>query len=91
VSACRRQTEVLVDDAHQILLHYGAESSYPADLGYFQFRMALHDFRLHGCRPRLLGGTMSRRLTRRQRAGLLSHLPSATVRYLRRALAYLQP
>jgi hypothetical protein len=82
---CRHQAQVIADDAHQILLHYGAESAYPADLGFFMFRGALLEFQRHGCAPRILGSTLDRRLTKKQRTELLSHLPSAMVHYLRRS------
>jgi hypothetical protein len=76
---------VIAADAHQILLHYGPQSAYPADLGFFMFRGALLEFRRHGCAPRTLGSTLEGRLTKKQRTELLSHLPSAMVRYLRRS------
>src|SRR6266576_1972586 len=84
-ATCRRQTQVIADDAHQILRHYGAESAYPADLGFFMFRGALTEFQRHGCAAQLLGTTLDRRLTKQQRIELLSHLPATMVRYLRRS------
>jgi hypothetical protein len=82
---CRRQTQVIADDAHQILLHYGPQSAYPADLGFFMFRGALLEFQRHGCAPQLLGSTLDRRLTKKQLTELLSHLPATIVLYLRRS------
>jgi hypothetical protein len=82
---CRHQAQVITDDAQQILLHYGAESAYPADLAFFMFRSALLEFQRHGCAPQLLGSTLDRRLTKKQLAELLSHLPATIVRYLRRS------
>jgi hypothetical protein len=87
VATCRHQTQVIADAAQQILLHYGAESAYPADLAFYMFRSALTEFERHGCAPQLLGSTLDRRLTDKQLTELLSHLPSTIVRYLRRALA----
>jgi len=84
---CRHQAQVIADDARQILLHYGVESAYPADLAYYMFRSALTEFKRHGCAPQLLGETLDRRLTNKQLTELISHLPSTIVRYLRRALA----
>jgi hypothetical protein len=82
---CRHQAQVIAEDAQQILLHYGAQSAYPADLAYYMFRSALTEFERHGCTPQLLGSTLDRRLTKKQLTELLSHLPSTIVRYLRRA------
>jgi hypothetical protein len=82
---CRHQAEVITDDAEQILLHYGAQSAYPADLAYYMFRSALTEFERHGCTPQLLGSTLDRRLTNKQLTELLSHLPSTIMRYLRHA------
>jgi hypothetical protein len=84
---CRHQAQVIAADARQILLHYGAQSAYPADLAYYMFRSALIEFRRHGCTPQVLGSTLDRRFTKKQLAELLSHLPSTIVRYLGRALA----
>jgi hypothetical protein len=78
---------VIAEDGRQILLHYGAESAYPADLAYYMFRSALTEFRRHACAPHLLAGTLDRRFTQKQLTELLSHLPSTIVRYLRRAPA----
>jgi hypothetical protein len=82
---CRHQAGVITDDAQQILLHYGAQSAYPADLAYFMFRHALIEFKRHACAPQLLGSTLDRRLTKKQLAELRSHLPSTIVRYLHRS------
>jgi hypothetical protein len=87
-TTCRHQTEVIAEDARQILLHYGAESAYPADLAYYMFRSALLEFDRHACPPQLLGSMLARRLTHEQLTDLRSHLPSVTVRYLRRASAW---
>jgi hypothetical protein len=87
VAMCRHQAQVITDDAEQILLHYGAQSAYPADLAYYMFRSALTEFQRHGCAPQVLGSTLDRRLTNKQLTELLSHLPTTIVRYLRRALA----
>jgi hypothetical protein len=84
---CRHQAQVIADDAHQILLHYGAQSAYPADLAYYMFRSALTEFERHGCAAQLLGSTLERRLTNKQLTALRSHLPATIVRYLRQALA----
>ena len=78
---------MIADDARQILLHYGVESAYPADLAYYMFRGALLEFERHSCSPQLLGSTLDRRMTQTQLTALLSHLPATTVRYLRLALA----
>jgi len=78
---------VIADDARQILLHYGAQSAYPADLAYYMFRGALVEFERHSCAPQLLHSTLDRRMTQTQLTALLSHLPATIVRYLRRALA----
>jgi hypothetical protein len=86
-ATCRHQTQIIADDAQQILLHYGAQSAYPADLAYYMFRSALTEFQRHGCAPQVLGSTLDRRLTNKQLTELLSHLPTTIVRYLRRALA----
>jgi hypothetical protein len=84
---CSHQAQVITDDAQQILLHYGAQSAYPADLAYYMFRGALLEFERHSCAPQLLGSTLDRRMTQTQLTALLSHLPATIVRYLRRALA----
>lgn len=84
---CVYQAAALADAAHQILLHYGPQSSYPADVGYFTFRNGFAAFRRHGCPADLLGRTLTRRLTPRQRTELLSYLPTALARSVRRTLA----
>ncbi len=82
---CRHQAQVIAEDGRQILLHYGSQSAYPADLAYYMFRSALTEFERHGCVPQVLGSTLDRRLTNKQLTELLSHLPSTIVRYLRSA------
>jgi hypothetical protein len=62
-------------------------SNYPGDANLLVVETALSGFRRHGCRPVVVARALVRRLTRRQRAVLLSHLPPATAAYLRRALA----
>jgi hypothetical protein len=78
-ATCRRQAQVIDDDARQILLDYGAQSAYPADLAYYMFRHALVEFERHSCTPQLLGSTLARRLTHKQVTDLLSHLPDESL------------
>jgi hypothetical protein len=84
---CAYQAAALADSAHQILLHYGSQSSYPADVGYFSFRNGFAAFRSHGCPAEMVSRSLTRRLTPRQRTELLSHLPTALARSVRRVLA----
>ncbi len=83
---CAFQADAVAGAGHQILLHYGSQSSYPADLGYFLFRNAFVAFTGHGCRSEVLGATLRRQLTPRQRAELLSHLPTTLAQSVRRVL-----
>ena len=71
------------------LLHYRPPlSNYPPDVELLIVRTAAGGLERHGCQPAIVGAALSRRLTRRQRAELFSHLPPLTVRYLRRGLAH---
>jgi hypothetical protein len=83
---CGYQAELIVDAGEQILLHYGSQSAYPADVGYFTFKGALAEFERRGCDRRVLGRSLVHRLSPAKRAALLSHLPAAMARHLRGAL-----
>ena len=78
--------EAIAGGAHQILLHYGSQSSYPADLALFVFRDAFVAFTAHGCPREPLGRTLTRRFTPAQRTELLSHLPAAMAQSIRELL-----
>lgn len=84
VAACREQGRAIADDALKFLLRAGSESE---DVSYFAFGDDLAAFQRRACPPQILGAALARWLSRRERAGLLSHLPASQVRYLRRALA----
>jgi hypothetical protein len=81
-ATCRHQTRLILDEAHEILRHYGAQAPGPADVAYFGFQDALSGFQSHGCRPQILGRALTRRLTKEQQTALFSHLPAVMVRYL---------
>lgn len=85
-AACLRQSRLLAGVALQSARHYGADSAYPADVAYYSWRYGLAVFRRHGCAQRVLARTLAKRLTRRQLAVFLAHLPPAMAGPLRRAL-----
>ena len=86
---CTREAGRAADHAARILRYYGPGQVYPADVAYLSFRQSVSLFEERGCDPAVLGGALKRRLTANQRAELLTHLPPALVRSVRRALAAL--
>jgi len=60
------------------------------DVAYFGLRTALGGFREHRCDTKILGATLTRRLSAKQRRELYSHLPAAPGAYFRHAIGSLQ-
>ncbi|MGE5274379.1 MAG: hypothetical protein ACM3QU_11570 [Verrucomicrobiota bacterium] len=85
--ACRVAARSFADDAVDLLAHFGSRAAYPADLNYVIVRSDLASFRAHRCDLRLLGRTLERRLTPKQREDLVADLPRAMGATLLDALA----
>jgi hypothetical protein len=84
---CVREAGRAADNAARILRYYGPGQVYPADVAYLSFRRSISLFEEGDCDPAVLGKALKRRLTARQRAELLTHLPATLVRSVEGALA----
>jgi hypothetical protein len=85
--ACRVDASAALDSVRLYLAHSGAQAAYPADLYYMSIRDALTDFQVRRCDLALIGSPLRRRLTAKQRAALVSSLPTIYARVIARALA----
>jgi hypothetical protein len=85
--ACRGGARAFVEDAVDLLAHFGPRAAYPADLNYVIVRGDLATFRASRCDLRLLGRALRLRLTAKQREDLVADLPRAMGATVRAALA----
>jgi len=84
--ACLSAASVFVDDALDLLAHFGPSAAYPADLNYVIVRDDLANFRSRRCDPGVLGRALERRLTQKQRQDLVADLPRTMGAAIRDAL-----
>lgn len=86
VSGCATDTRTLVRDGRAYYAHSTGKAPAPADLYYFQLRLAYAHFEADGCTSAELGRVMERGLTARQRTFLLNNVASDLYRAFRAAL-----
>lgn len=82
--ACKQDAADFAHRATRFVSHYGA-TAYPVDVEYELLHHVLIDFQSRGCDPRVLGESLDRHLSRRQRAFLLRNLPAAEAAFVRGA------
>jgi hypothetical protein len=85
VRGCLADAHTLVGDERLFYAHSSGAPG-PADLYYFDMRLAYAHFVADGCTSKELGQAMSRGLTARQRAFLLHNVSSDLQRVFRTAL-----
>ena len=87
---CMRLSDSIADEASRFLRTYqpgsGLGVGSTTDVAYFGLRTVLAGFKQHHCATKILGRTLTRRLTRRQRHELFSRLPRAMSAYFRLAI-----
>jgi hypothetical protein len=82
-AVCEQVARGAAREGEQALLHYRPPlSNYPPDVALLGVRIAVGGLERHHCSPAIVGRALARRLTRRQRAELFSHLPPHVVHYL---------
>jgi hypothetical protein len=87
-AVCGQVARGVAWQGEQALRHYRPpQSTYPPDVALLIVRTGIGGLEGHRCPPEIVGAALSRRLTRKQRAELFSHLPPHVVRYLRLGLA----
>lgn len=85
VRGCATDAHTLVDDGHLFYAHSSGAQG-PADLYYFDMRLAYAHFEADGCTSKELGRAMRRGLTARQTAFLLHNLTGDLHRAFQAAL-----
>lgn len=83
---CAKDARIFARDSLAFLAHSGPDAAYPADLYYVILRGDFEDFQARRCDHRLLGDSLERALTPKQRAALVGHLPGSIARVVRDGL-----